>query len=687
MALRNVVVLCLVSLLVLSTSCTKAPQPPDSSMAEELGPAPQPEVPAPEEPAPPPPLHEQLRQSLREQLHPEEYFRKAIVFLEEGQVDKARAALTLELERDPQNNKASDLLEQIDTPVEKLLETDHITYTIQPNDSLSLIAQRFLGDRLKFHLLAKLNGIEQPRHVYVGQRIKIPKTDRVVARLREPLPAQTPERESNRRDIAARTQEPPPERTPERPDDASPASEPPAPPTPQPQDTTPPQIVLLEPATLHESSELTTSAAKLHIVGDVTDDSRVEGLTLNNTAIPLDSQGRFQHTLTLTEPTTVVTLLARDAHGNQQTATYTITRNEPASPPAGTPPPPDHLPPRIVLLEPDALQKTSGMTTEATELQLSGIVTDDSHVEGLTLNNTAIPLDSQGFFKRTLTLTEPTTVVTLLARDAHGNQQTATYTITRKEPGSLPAIPPDVDFGRYHALVIGNNTYAHHPNLEAAVADAKAVAEVLRRRYGFRVTLLLNATREEIIGALDKLRSRLTSQDNLLIYYAGHGVRDPASDRGYWLPVDAQEASRAYWISNSDITDTLRAMTTKRVMVVADSCYAGTMTRAAVAGLPPPGEERRSYLKKMIQKRSRTALVSGGLEPVPDRQPGSRHSVFAKALLSVLRENHNILEGQQLFNRLRPRVVVNAPNTPEYWNIRFTGHEGGDFFFIPKEAE
>ncbi len=82
---------------------------------------------------------------------------------------------------------------------------------------------------------------------------------------------------------------------------------------------------------------------------------------------------------------------------------------------------------------------------------------------------------------------------------------------------------PEIDFGRYHALVIGNNDYQHLRNLTTAVGDAEAVAKLLEKKYGFQVTKLTNATRRDITGALNRLRQTLTERDNLLIYYAGHG--------------------------------------------------------------------------------------------------------------------------------------------------------------------
>ncbi len=83
--------------------------------------------------------------------------------------------------------------------------------------------------------------------------------------------------------------------------------------------------------------------------------------------------------------------------------------------------------------------------------------------------------------------------------------------------------PPEIDFGRYHALVIGNNDYRHLPKLKTAISDATATAELLREKYGFDVKLLVDATRLDILRALNGYRRDLTERDNLLIYYAGHG--------------------------------------------------------------------------------------------------------------------------------------------------------------------
>jgi len=236
-----------------------------------------------------------------------------------------------------------------------------------------------------------------------------------------------------------------------------------------------------------------------------------------------------------------------------------------------------------------------------------------------------------------------------------------------------------LDFGKFHALVIGNDTYGDLPKLGTAQADAERIAGVLNREYGYTVTLLRDATRDQILDAFDRLRRELDEDDNLLIYYAGHGWLDPDADRGYWLPVDARRDTRSRWLSNGDITDLLRATKARQVMVVSDSCYSGTLTRGIKID-----SEGSGYLKKLMIKRSRTVLTSGALEPVADSSGGG-HSVFDKAFIESLAQNNGVLDGTQLYSEIRERVRLNADQTPQYSNIRKAGHEiGGDFVFAKR---
>jgi len=233
-----------------------------------------------------------------------------------------------------------------------------------------------------------------------------------------------------------------------------------------------------------------------------------------------------------------------------------------------------------------------------------------------------------------------------------------------------------VDFGHYYALVIGNNHYKYLRSLTTAESDARAVARTLKEDYGFVVTLLVNATRGQIIEALDEFREELTQNSNLLIYYAGHGWLDEDTDRGYWLPVNARLQRRSDWLSNVTVTDAIKAIRAKHIMVVADSCYSGTLTRG-LGGIVSTGD----YVDLVVKKKARVAITSGGLEPVADLG-GDNHSPFAKAFLTVLRNNADVLDGTRLFRKMRRPIKLATDQTPQYSDIRKAGHEGGDFLFV-----
>jgi uncharacterized caspase-like protein/predicted nucleic acid-binding Zn-ribbon protein len=332
------------------------------------------------------------------------------------------------------------------------------------------------------------------------------------------------------------------------------------------------------------------------------------------------------------------------------------------------------------------------------ERLIVGKVEAPAGLVALLVNDREEKAGADGMFRTSVPVQFPQTKVSVVAVDKAG--QRAVYEFALLPAGEPPAtaeapakerliLPPDLKFGRFFALVIGNNDYRHLPKLQTAVNDARAVSKLLRERYGFQVTTIENADRYAILSALNELRENLTEEDNLLIYYAGHGELDRVNQRGNWLPVDAEPNSTANWISNIQITDVLNAMSARHVLVVADSCYSGTLTRAAVAQLDAGMSQdlRIAWLRTMVAKRSRVVLSSGGVQPVLD-SGGGDHSLFAKAFLAVVRENDGVLEGQRLFREVSQRVAGSAAaaavdQVPQYAPIKFAGHEAGDFFLIP----
>ncbi len=325
---------------------------------------------------------------------------------------------------------------------------------------------------------------------------------------------------------------------------------------------------------------------------------------------------------------------------------------------------------------------------ESSGRTVTGRVSAPAGLFSFNFNGEPLETQDSGMFKVMVPVTRSREVaMEFVALDKQGQRASYRFMVSALAEPKMEVKPQD--FGAYYALVIGNNGYKHLPRLSTAIGDARDIADLLRRKYGFKVELLLDATRFDILAALNRYRKTLTQKDNLLIYYAGHGELVEENQRGYWLPVDADSDSDVNWLPNYQITDILNITAATQVLVMADTCYAGAMTRSAHTQLETgkTAEERYNWLRTIAQKRSRRVITSGELKPILDSGDG-KHSVFASAMLKALEGNEEILEGLYLYRQVAALVASSSERlglkqVPQYAALIHAGHETGDFLFIP----
>ena len=209
--------------------------------------------------------------------------------------------------------------------------------------------------------------------------------------------------------------------------------------------------------------------------------------------------------------------------------------------------------------------------------------------------------------------------------------------------------PTNLGVQKYHAVLIAEYDYADDSGLRDLVSpstDVTRIATLLRDQYGFTTEVLENRGRDAIISKLDSLRDpRVIGPDDVLIlYYAGHGILDADEGRGYWLPADAMAASTATWISTDDVSAKVRAMRARHVLVIADACFSAALVRS----LPPstavmrsgPPRLTESVARRVVAKKSRRVLSSGGLEAVSDIGTHGM-SPFAYSLFHLLQDSRD----------------------------------------------
>ncbi|WP_420577885.1 caspase family protein [Ekhidna sp.] len=250
-----------------------------------------------------------------------------------------------------------------------------------------------------------------------------------------------------------------------------------------------------------------------------------------------------------------------------------------------------------------------------------------------------------------------------------------------EEDGVGKALITELGKRKYYALIIGVNEYKDDEiqDLDNPINDAEQLAGVLTYHYSFdqeNVTVLENPTREEIIKSLDKLTGLVTEKDNLLIFYAGHGIWNEQLNQGYWLPSDASLDSKSYWLSNSTLRDYVGGIRSKHTLLISDACFSGGILKErAVFG------NSRAILE-VYKLPSRKAMTSGTLKTVPDK------SVFIEYLLKNLVNNQApLMSADQLFRNFKVAVINNSPNgqVPQYGPITQAGDEGGDFIFLKRQ--
>jgi len=350
----------------------------------------------------------------------------------------------------------------------------------------------------------------------------------------------------------------------------------------------------------------------------------------------------------------------------------------------------DIEPPTITYSNP-AFKKNTILKVHKEELLIDGSVIDQNGIFELTVNGMNAQLEENGNFKADAYLVEGNNTIFIRAVDTYQNTVEEQYKViyiplnkkdqrqasSNNDPSMLDV--KETKDGKYYALLIGINTYPDPGimNLDKPFSDATKLYNTLTNTYTFEkenVSLLNSPTREEIITELDRLNRLITEDDNLLIFYAGHGYWDTQDEVGYWMPSDAKKSNTAKWIRNSTIRDYLRTVKTKHTLLIADACFSGGIFKTRKAFTDAP-----KSIQKLYEYPSRKAMTSGTLKEVPDK------SVFLLYLNKRLTENiQPFISAEELFGSFKIAVLNNSPNVPQYGEVKDTGDEGGDFIFIKR---
>lgn len=206
------------------------------------------------------------------------------------------------------------------------------------------------------------------------------------------------------------------------------------------------------------------------------------------------------------------------------------------------------------------------------------------------------------------------------------------------------------------ALVIGNG---HYPDASApltqSINDARALSSSLRKN-GFDVDMVEDASKDDMVRAVNRLKSRIKHDTVVMLFFGGYGVQ--AGRESYMLPVDAviwkESDVRRQGVSIEGVLNMMKEQGAKAKLVVVDASRRNPYERRFRAyshGLAPIGTPDNALILssaspgKVVDdgKGEHSTLVSELLNNL-NAQGSSAESVFNKTRVAISRAS----EGDQV---------------------------------------
>ena len=247
----------------------------------------------------------------------------------------------------------------------------------------------------------------------------------------------------------------------------------------------------------------------------------------------------------------------------------------------------EKIPPSISF---SSLNPTKTLRTDAYQIFIRGIVTDNEGVLTLLVNGQKAAMKADGTFAAKLKLRIGENRIPVLAEDINGNIAKKTITIVREDfiPIETLAdvdVPPNTNTKNPNgiAVVIGIENYQHVSDATYAYNDAEVFREYLADTMGFsKAKVKIVTNRQATLGEFNKLlgldgwiaRNIDPGKSEIVVYYSGHGIPDSNTKQTGLLPFDI-DPNYSIGFHLSQLYESLGGLNAKSVTVFLDACFTG----------------------------------------------------------------------------------------------------------------
>ncbi len=348
----------------------------------------------------------------------------------------------------------------------------------------------------------------------------------------------------------------------------------------------------------------------------------------------------------------------------------------------------DDIPPLITLVSPP-LARGGIVVSNRSEINIIGKASDESGIKEVLINGNPARVLANGDFNGVLLLKKDMNSFEIEASDLKGNVQRSTFQLLKEPIVSASQKKKKYKaLGQSYALIFATNEYEYWGNLLNPVKDAETIAQDLREIYGFETDLVINATQAQVILKLKEyLQKSYQANDQLLIFFAGHGQFDQTFREGYLVTRDSRldDDTKISYLPHSVLRSYVNNINCKHILLMMDVCFGGTFD-PLLAAKGVRGEalsediSPEEFIRRKLSTVTRKYITSGGKEYVPDGTPG-QHSPFARKFLEALRSyggKDQILTLSEVVSYLEK--ISPEPHAGEFG----TNEPGSDFIFVAK---
>ncbi len=276
-------------------------------------------------------------------------------------------------------------------------------------------------------------------------------------------------------------------------------------------------------------------------------------------------------------------------------------------------------------------------------------------------------------------------IIRIVAENIKGGAVSSTRSILM----GRDAIADAVDINRRdYALIFATDNYENWSDLVNPINDARTIEKILTEKYGFQTEIVENATNDEVWAKItDYNTKKFNPQDQLFVFFAGHGSFDQTLGEGYVVASNSlmNDKGRSSYISHILLRERLNNIRCEHIFLMMDVCFGGTidpLLAKARAGEDMDEAADKQYLVKKLTRRTRKFLTSGSKEYVSDGIAG-KHSPFAEKFILALKEIGggtgrilSLLELQTYFLKL--------PTEPRFGSFG-SDDPASDFVFVAKQ--